>query len=52
MHYIIYKTTNNINGKYYIGQHITDNLDDGYIGSGRRLKIARKKYWQNKRNLA
>ena len=35
-HYI-YKTTNLVNGKYYIGMHSTDNLQDGYIGSGKRL---------------
>ena len=35
-HYI-YKTINLINGKYYIGMHSTDNLEDGYIGSGKRL---------------
>lgn len=35
-HYI-YKTTNVINDKYYIGMHSTDNLNDGYIGSGKRL---------------
>ena len=29
-YYFIYKTTNKINGKYYIGQHITTNLDDNY----------------------
>ena len=35
-HYI-YKTTCKVNGKYYVGMHSTDNLDDGYIGSGKRL---------------
>jgi group I intron endonuclease len=44
MNYFIYKTTNNINGKYYIGQHITDNLEDGYLGSGTNLTRAIKKY--------
>jgi len=33
----IYKTTCNVNGKYYIGMHSTDNLEDEYIGSGKRL---------------
>jgi hypothetical protein len=42
-HYI-YKTTNLINGKYYIGMHTTDDLNDGYVGSGKRLWYSIKKY--------
>jgi group I intron endonuclease len=33
-HHIIYKTTNRITGKFYIGMHSTDDLLDGYLGSG------------------
>lgn len=36
-HHFIYKTTCNVNGKYYIGMHSTDDLEDGYMGSGKRL---------------
>jgi len=43
-YHFIYKTTNVLNGKYYYGMHSTDNLNDGYLGSGRRLKRSLNKY--------
>lgn len=44
MHYIVYKTVNLINGKYYIGKHQTESINDGYLGSGKLLKLAISKY--------
>lgn len=38
--HFVYRTTNKVNGKYYIGVHSTWKLDDGYLGSGKRLKRA------------
>lgn len=44
MFHIVYKTTNSLNGKYYIGGHSTKTLSDSYLGSGHLLKRAIKKY--------
>jgi len=41
---IIYKTTNIINNKFYIGKHSTNNLDDGYLGTGTAIAAAIEKY--------
>jgi hypothetical protein len=38
----IYKTTNLINGKWYIGKH--ERNDSNYFGSGKLLSLAIKKY--------
>lgn len=44
MKYIVYKITNKLDSKVYIGVHATDNVNDGYMGSGVRIKNAIKKY--------
>lgn len=48
MFYIIYKITNQIDGKFYIGSHKTKNLNDSYMGSGKYLKHAQEKYGLDK----
>lgn len=42
-HYF-YKITNNLNNHFYYGVHSTNDLNDGYMGSGVRLHYAYKKY--------
>ena len=43
-YHFIYKTTNILNGSYYIGMHSTNNINDGYLGSGKRIKRSLMKY--------
>ena len=43
-YYLIYQITNNINGKIYIGQHQTYDINDGYMGSGVHLQRSIQKY--------
>lgn len=42
--FVVYKTINIINNRYYIGVHRTKNINDKYLGSGVLLKTAIKKY--------
>ena len=44
IYYLIYQTTNMLNDMKYIGKHITNKLDDDYLGSGLRLNHAIRKY--------
>ena len=42
--YYIYRITNKVNGKTYIGQHKYKELNDSYMGSGVYIKRAINKY--------
>ena len=43
-YHFTYKTTNLINNRYYLGMHSTNRIDDGYLGSGKRLYYELNKY--------
>ena len=42
--YNVYITTNKINNRFYIGTHVSENPLDAYLGSGKLLIKAIKKY--------
>lgn len=44
MYYLVYVMINRINGKRYVGAHQTNDLNDGYFGSGLGLRRAIDKY--------
>jgi len=43
-YYIIYKITNLVNDKVYVGCHKTTDINDNYMGSGKQLGEAQQKY--------
>jgi hypothetical protein len=42
--HFVYKTTCIVTGRYYLGMHSTDDLDDGYLGSGVWIRQSIKKH--------
>jgi len=42
--YIVYRITNLLDGKVYVGKHQTEKVDDGYMGSGKYLRRALEKH--------
>ena len=44
LYHFIYKTTCKVNENFYIGMHSTSNLEDGYLGSGKRLWYSIRKH--------
>ena len=44
MFYYLYKITNLVNNKVYIGVHKTVHMNDGYMGSGKIIRQAIEKY--------
>lgn len=44
LYYTVYKTTNIVTGKIYIGKHQTSRPNDRYLGSGKAILAAIKKY--------
>ena len=49
-HYI-YKTVCSITGRFYIGMHSTNILEDGYLGSGKILRRSVRKHGDNNHRI-
>lgn len=50
-YHFIYRTTNLLSGRYYIGMHSTDDLNDGYLGSGTYLKRSLNKHGKENHSI-
>ena len=44
IYHYFYKITNKIDGCFYYGVHSTKDLNDNYMGSGKKLRYMYKKY--------
>lgn len=44
IYYTVYRVTNKVNGKYYIGKHTTDDPNDKYMGTGTIITRAIQAY--------
>lgn len=44
MFHYVYCTENLLNNKIYVGRHTTDDMNDGYMGSGKLLRASIEKY--------
>ena len=47
MFFLIYKITDLTTGEIYVGKHKTENLNDGYMGSGTIITRRIKKHGKN-----
>mgnify|MGYP003610160220 CR=1 FL=1 len=43
-YHFIYKTIDTRNENFYIGMHSSDNLNDSYLGSGKRIRNIKQKH--------
>lgn len=50
-YHFIYKTTCVVTGKFYVGMHSTDDLNDGYLGSGKILGYSIRKHGRENHKL-
>jgi hypothetical protein len=43
-YHVLYRTTCTVTGKFYLGIHSTDDIDDGYLGSGLYIQRSVEKH--------